>query len=57
MTNDMGMVVEQMEYSYTIWIQASDCELIILGKGEVKRGMALMGPVVVEWIEFPGSLC
>jgi len=56
MTYEMTTVCEQMEITYTLWIQSSKCELIIPEKGEVEKGMALMGPVVEEWIEFSGPL-
>jgi len=56
MTYEMTTVVEQMEITYTLWIQSSDCELVLPEKGEEAKAMALMGPVVEEWIEFSGPL-
>lgn len=53
-TQEAAMVVEQMEYTYTLWIQASRTELITPEKGEIERGMGLMGPVIEEWIGYAG---
>lgn len=56
MTREAAAAVEQAHIDYTLWIQASECELVIPEKGEVEKGMALMGPVVEEWIGFSGPL-
>ena len=45
-----------MEITYTLWVQNSECEMVIPEASEVEKGMALMGPVVEEWIEFSGPL-
>ena len=53
-TEEMGIAIEQMEYTYTIWIRNSDCELITPEKSEVEKAMAMLGPVIEEWIGYAG---
>lgn len=53
-TRSLPPVVEQMEISYTLWIRASKCQLVVPEAPEVKKAMELMRPVVKEWMDTSG---
>jgi TRAP-type C4-dicarboxylate transport system substrate-binding protein len=54
LTREVPMALEQMELTYTLWIRSSKTEMIIPSDAEVKKAMALMQPVVKEWIDTAG---
>ncbi len=56
MTYEMTPVIEQMKISYTLWIQSQSkkIEMVIPDKSEVDKAIALMGPVVDDWIKISG---
>jgi TRAP-type C4-dicarboxylate transport system substrate-binding protein len=54
LTREMATALEQMDISYTLWIRSTKTELISPDEAEVKRAMALMQPVVKEWLETAG---
>jgi len=54
LTREMGLALEQMDLSYTLWIRSAKTELVFPDEAEVKRAMALMQPVVKEWLDTAG---
>src|SRR4051812_34543867 len=54
LTREMPVALEQMEISYSLWIRASKTEIVTPDDGEVRKAMALMQPVVKEWLDTAG---
>ncbi|HEV8110467.1 MAG TPA: TRAP transporter substrate-binding protein DctP [Burkholderiales bacterium] len=54
LTREMPTALEQMDIVYTLWIRSTKTEMVIPEDAEVKKGMALMQPVVKEWIDTAG---
>lgn len=55
LTREMAVAIEQMDLTYTLWIRSAKTELVIPDDAEVKRAMALMQPVVKEWLDTAGA--
>jgi len=54
LTREMATALEQMDISYTLWIRSTKTELVSPDEAEVKKAMALMQPVVKEWLDTAG---
>lgn len=54
LTREISLPVEQMTLTYDLWIRSSKTEMVIPEESEVKKAMALMQPVVKEWLETAG---
>jgi TRAP-type C4-dicarboxylate transport system substrate-binding protein len=54
LTREMPTALEQMDIVYTLWIRSTKTEMVIPEDAEVKKGMALMQPVVKEWLDTAG---
>lgn len=54
LTREMPLAIEQMDISYTLWIRSSKTEMITPDEAEVSKAMALMQPVVKEWLDTAG---
>jgi TRAP-type C4-dicarboxylate transport system substrate-binding protein len=54
LTREMPIALEQMDISYTLWIRSSKTEMITPDEAEVSKAMALMQPVVKEWLDTAG---
>lgn len=54
LTHEMPLAIEQMDLSYTLWIRSAKTELVLPDDAEVKRAMALMHPVVKDWLDTAG---
>jgi TRAP-type C4-dicarboxylate transport system substrate-binding protein len=54
LTREMAVPLEQIDISYTLWIRSTKTELVQPDAAEVKKAMALMQPVVTEWLETAG---
>jgi TRAP-type C4-dicarboxylate transport system substrate-binding protein len=54
LTREMALALEQMDITYTLWIRSAKTELVFPDEAEVKRAMALMQPVVKEWLDTAG---
>jgi len=56
LTREMAMPLEQMDYTYNLWIRSTKTEMIVPDDAEVRKAMAMMQPVYKEWIETAGPL-
>jgi TRAP-type C4-dicarboxylate transport system substrate-binding protein len=54
LTREMPLALEQMDISYSLWIRSSKTEIVLPDEAEVKKAMALMQPVVKEWLDTAG---
>lgn len=54
LTREMPLALEQMDISYSLWIRSSRTEIVLPDEAEVKKAMALMQPVVKEWLDTAG---
>ena len=54
LTREMPLALEQMDISYSLWIRSSKTEIVQPDEAEVKKAMALMQPVVKEWLDTAG---
>jgi TRAP-type C4-dicarboxylate transport system substrate-binding protein len=54
LTREVALPVEQMVLTYDLWIRSSKTELVIPEESEVKKAVALMQPVVKEWLDTAG---
>ncbi len=54
LTGEMATALEQMEYTYNLWIKSTKTEMIVPDDAEVRKAMALMQPVVKEWLDTAG---
>jgi TRAP-type C4-dicarboxylate transport system substrate-binding protein len=54
LTGEMATALEQMENTYNLWIRSTKTEMIVPDDAEVKKAMALMQPVVKEWLDTAG---
>jgi TRAP-type C4-dicarboxylate transport system substrate-binding protein len=54
LTGEMATALEQMENTYNLWIRSTKTEMIVPEDAEVKKAMALMQPVVKEWLDTAG---
>ena len=56
LTGEMATALEQMENTYNLWIRSTKTEMVVPDDAEVKKAMALMQPVVKEWLDTAGPL-
>lgn len=56
LTREVAMAVEQMTYTYDLWIRSTKSELVVPDEAEVRKAMTLMQPVVKEWLDTAGPL-
>ncbi len=54
LTGEMATALEQMENTYNLWIRSTKTEMVIPDEAEVRKAMALMQPVVKEWLDTAG---
>lgn len=54
LTGEMATALEQMENTYNLWIRSTKTEMVIPDDAEVRKAMALMQPVVKEWLDTAG---
>src|SRR5215212_9989751 len=54
LTREMPLALEQMDISYSLWIRSSKTEIVLPDESEVSKAMALMQPVVKEWLDTAG---
>jgi TRAP-type C4-dicarboxylate transport system substrate-binding protein len=54
LTREVALPIEQMGYTYDLWIRSSKTEVIVPDEGEVKKAMQLMQPVIKEWMDTAG---
>jgi len=54
LTREVVMALEQMNYTYDLWIRSTKTEIILPDDAEVKKAMTLMQPVVKEWLDTAG---
>jgi TRAP-type C4-dicarboxylate transport system substrate-binding protein len=54
LTGEMATALEQMENTYNLWIRSTKTEMVVPDDAEVKKAMALMQPVVKEWLDTAG---
>lgn len=56
LTSEMATALEQMDLTYTLWIRSTKTEIVVPDDAEVRKAMALMQPVVKEWLDTAGPL-
>ena len=56
LTTEMATALEQMSYTYDLWIKSTKTEMIVPDDAEVRKAMAMMQPVVKEWLDTSGPL-
>ena len=56
LTTEMATALEQMSYTYDLWIKSTKTELVIPDEAEVRKAMAMMQPVVKEWLDTAGPM-
>ncbi len=54
LTGEMATALEQMENTYNLWIRSTKTEMVVPDDAEVRKAMALMQPVVKEWLDTAG---
>ena len=54
LSREMPLALEQMDITYSLWIRSTKTEMVIPEDTEVKKAMALMQPVVKEWLDTAG---
>ena len=53
-TRRMAVIPESAPIAYESWVRSTDVEVIIPDESEIKKAMALMGPVIEEWLGYVG---
>jgi TRAP-type C4-dicarboxylate transport system substrate-binding protein len=53
-TREVVMALEQMNMTYDLWIRSTKTEIVLPDDAEVRKAMALMQPVVKEWLDTAG---
>ncbi|MGE0875941.1 MAG: TRAP transporter substrate-binding protein [Burkholderiales bacterium] len=56
LTREMPMPLEQMEFTYNLWIRSSKTEMVVPSDAEVSKAMGMMQPVYKDWMESAGPL-
>jgi TRAP-type C4-dicarboxylate transport system substrate-binding protein len=56
LTGEMATALEQMNYTYDLWIKSTKSELIVPDEAEVRKAMGMMQPVVKEWLDTAGPM-
>ncbi len=54
LTREVAVALEQMTYTYDLWIRSTKTELILPDEAEVRKAVALLQPVVKEWLDTAG---
>ncbi len=54
LTTEMATALEQMNYTYDLWIKSTKTEMVIPEEAEVRKAMGMMQPVVKEWLDTAG---
>ena len=54
LTREVGTALEQMDFTYSLWIRSTKTEMVVPDDAEVKKAMDLMQPVVKEWLDTAG---
>ena len=55
-TREMPVALEQMDFTYNLWIRSAKTELVYPDEAEVKKAMQRMQPVVKDWLQTAGPL-
>ena len=54
LTREVAVALEQMTYTYDLWIRSTKTELVLPDEAEVRKAVALLQPVVKEWLDTAG---